>query len=354
MSATVAAGVGTSAAGEGGLLGEELAAFERTLGAALAAQGEYLTEVEMRLYAGGKRLRPRVLMLSARAVQDEGARGRPLPDKAVRAATSLEMLHVASLVHDDIVDRAEDRRGAPSVSAARGRDVALVVGDLQFVQALRCFADAVETERDMQLVRMVLAVGYRICCGQLDEMAVERDAPTAELRASYMRTADRKTAILFALACECGAALGGGGHGAALMLGRYGRALGRSFQIMDDLRDLVEPAERAGKPRAADLAQGRLSLPLILAGDGLPPDGPARAALRGERLAPAAALAAAAEVAAGEGFTGAYAEARRQALRALAALRELPPSDYTAALRELALEVVDRGFADRGAGEGQG
>src|SRR5271156_2631672 len=184
MSATAAVREGRPAAGGDDLLRDELAAFERALAAALAAQEEYLTEVELRLYAGGKRLRPRVLMLSARAVQSGEDRRLALPDKAGRAATSLEMLHVASLVHDDIVDDADDRRGVPSVSAARGRDVALVIGDLQFVQALRCFADAVETERDMELVRMVLAVGYRICCGQLDEMAVEREAGVEELRAA--------------------------------------------------------------------------------------------------------------------------------------------------------------------------
>jgi len=337
-----------SAAAE--LLAGELAAFERALEDALAPQADYLTAVERALYRRGRRVRPTLLLLCARIAQPAAAHAGPLPGKVVRAAVSLELLHVATLIHDDVVDDAAVRRGGPSVNAARGRDAALLLGDLQFVQALRCFAAAVDGERDMELVRLVLDAGFDLCRGQLDELAAP-SAPgaaplaTAALRERWLRTIDRKTAALFGLACECGALLGGGRRRLAALLGRSGRLLGRAFQAMDDLRDLVEPQASSGKPRGADLAQGRVSLPLILAADELAPDSPARAVLSGERVPAALVADAADEVAATRGFLAAYAQARSYALEAADLLELLPRSPYRRALAALAHDVVDRGFA---------
>lgn len=335
-----------SAAAAAELLADELAAFDRSLDAALEPQADYLSEVERTLYRRGKRVRPMLLMLSARLAQPATASPQPLPAKTVRAAVSLEMLHVATLIHDDIVDSAATRRGIASVNAARGRDVALLVGDLQVVQALRCVAGAVSTQSDMTLVRLVLDAGFNLCRGQLDELAATPAMSPDELRERCLRTIDRKTAVLFGLACEAGALLGGGRRRAAWALGRYGRLLGRAFQLMDDLRDLVEPETRSGKPRGADLAQGRVALPVIYACAELPPDSPAHAALRGERVPPELVERAADEVAGTGGFLRAYAEARDAVLEAVDMLRPFPDGEYRGALEAFAYDVVNRGFSN--------
>lgn len=328
------------------LLADELKGFDRALDAALKPQDGYLTEVERTLYRRGKRTRPILLLLSARLVESPDAAREPMSAKTIRAAVSLEMLHVATLIHDDIVDDAASRRGVSSVNAARGRDVALLVGDLQFVQALRCFAAAVSTEADMQLVRLVLDAGFNLCRGQLDELAAPEALDVTAMHERWARTAHRKTATLLGLACEAGALLGGGRKRAAWQLGRYGRLLGRAFQIMDDLRDMIEPETHSGKPRGADLAQGRATLPLIYACDDLAADSPARLALRAERVPPDLVEQAADDVVATAGFMRAYAEARATVIEAVTLVEAFPQSPYRQALEALAYDIVNRGFTD--------
>lgn len=129
-----------------GLMAAEMQGFERELANALQPQQGYLTDAEMSLYRGGKKLRPLMLLLTARLFRPEGE----LPNKVLRASASLEMLHVASLIHDDIIDHASLRRGHASVNAARGTEMAIMIGDMQFLQAVRCFVDAIEDENDMR------------------------------------------------------------------------------------------------------------------------------------------------------------------------------------------------------------
>src|SRR5947209_2222585 len=149
------------------LIAEDLGRFEQGLETALAAQAEYLTATEYEMYRRGKKLRPLMLLLSSRLIA--GA-VRELPQKAINAAVSLEMLHVATLVHDDIVDVAPSRRGLSTVYSERGTEMAVLIGDLQFIQAVRCFAEGINAQEDMHLVRLVLDVGFKICCGELDEI----------------------------------------------------------------------------------------------------------------------------------------------------------------------------------------
>ena len=176
---------------------------------ALEPQKPYLSDAEYNMYRHGKKIRPLMLLLSARLVF-EGAADEPLARKAIFAAVSAEMLHVATLIHDDIVDRAPIRRGGESIHAARGTEMAILIGVLQFVQAIRCFANAIDAEEDMNLVRMVLNTAFKICCGEIDELQTDLTSHPRALRDRYMQTIERKTAVLFGLACECGAALGGG------------------------------------------------------------------------------------------------------------------------------------------------
>ncbi|GHF52925.1 polyprenyl synthetase [Streptomyces mashuensis] len=324
------------------LLADELPRYEGILDTALAPQRPYLTENEYALYGSGKRLRPAVLLLCARLAQESG----PLPEKALRGAVSLEMLHIATLVHDDVVDGSALRRGLPSVNAVRGTETAVLVGDLQFVQAVRGFADAIEHGDDMRLVRLVLDAAFEICCGELDELTVDPSWDPAVLTDRYWRTAERKTAELFGLAAESGVLLAGGHRSDARRAGFYGRRIGRAFQVMDDLFDLVQDPADSGKPLGVDLLRRRASLPLIYAMAELGPGHRVSRVMRGEDLGdqdgPDGIRRVTAEIRASSGFARAYADARAQALDAIEHLRPFPAGRYRHALEDLALHVVDR------------
>lgn len=321
------------------LLAEDMERYHAEIETALAPQADYLTDVERQMYTRGKKIRPVMMMLSARMLHGPG----PLPDKVIKGAASLEMLHVATLIHDDIIDDALVRRGLPSVSASRGSHTALLVGDMQFVQALRGFVDAIEVDRDMGLVKLVLDTAFDICRGELDELDAPWCGDTAQMRAHYFRTIDRKTAVLFGLACEAGVTLAGGRTHQARRAGFFGRRFGRAFQVMDDILDIVQSAATAGKTPGTDLVQGRWSLPLIHAVEVLGPDhAVARAMIDRVPPAPAALARCLGDIKASTAIDASYAEARDAALESLFYLQPFPASPYREALEDLAMYVVDR------------
>jgi heptaprenyl diphosphate synthase len=324
------------------LIANDLARFELALAEALKPQAEYLTDAEYEIYRRGKKLRPTILLLSARLCSPAGQ--EDLPDKVIKASASLEMLHVATLIHDDIVDVAPTRRGLKTVYSERGTEVAVLVGDLQFIQAIRCFADGIDAQEDMALVRQVLDVGFRICCGELDEIMTDPNWEPAQLEKVYFRTVERKTAILFGLACESGATLSGGGKRASFYLSRYGRRFGSAFQIMDDIFDLMRPEELSGKAPGTDLAQGRVTLPVIYALRYLPDPETIRRILRREAFTPEELQSAVEAITASEGLMKAYSKAREMALEAADFLTEFPPSPYRDALSDIAHYIVNRGY----------
>ncbi|MEU8546117.1 polyprenyl synthetase family protein [Streptomyces roseoverticillatus] len=320
------------------LLAGDQPPFDEFLAEALAPQQEYLSDTERALYQHGKRLRPAVLLLAARMIHGS----TPLPRKAVQGAVSLEMLHVATLIHDDIIDDSALRRGLPSVNAARGMETAVLVGDLQFVQAIRGFVRAIDRDRDMALVELVLDTAFQIGCGELDELRTDMSLDPVELIQRYWHTADRKTAVLFGLAAEAGVTLAGGRSSDARRAGFFGRRLGRALQVMDDLFDLAQDEAGSGKPRGMDLLRRRASLPLLYAMEELGPDHRVSRVLRGEPLDATGLERCVAQVRATTGFSRAYADARTQALEAIELLRPFPASRYRYALEDLALHIVDR------------
>jgi heptaprenyl diphosphate synthase len=323
------------------LVADDMARFGTLLERALEPQKEYLTRAEHELYRRGKRLRPLMLLLSAHLARG-GDERRALPDKVVQAAVSLEMLHVATLIHDDIVDASPLRRGLTTVYADRGTEMAVLIGDMQFIQAVRGFADNVENERDMALVRIVLDTGFNICRGEIDELQTDPDAPPDVLRNRYLRTVDRKTAMLFGLACESGALLMNAGTRATYFVSRFGRAFGRAFQIMDDLLDCVRAASDSGKPQGADLARRRLSLPIVYALAELPADHAVQRIVRGARLEPEELKAALDDVVLSAGYLRAYSEAREAVAQGVNYLEPFPDGPYRRALADIAAGVVDR------------
>ena len=325
------------------LVAPELDALEARLEQVLASQREYLSDAELAFYRSGKRLRPLLLLLSAHVA------GRPprerLPAKVIAAAVSLELTHAGSLIHDDIVDAAPMRRGLPTVAASRGYELALVIGDLQWVQAARAISDHMEGADDIALMREFLEAGEQTCRGQLDEMLAAAGTGS-ELVRRYYRTVDRKTGRLVSFACEAGARLAGGFPGVVGGLRRFGTWLGRAFQVMDDVLDLMRPAAAAGKEPLAYLRQGRLSLPLIYALDELDGDHFLHRLATGGRLTDAELHEGVRLLRRGDGWCRAIGDARAIVARARAELGLLPDGPHRDALDDLAAHVVGQGFLD--------
>lgn len=324
-----------------GLMATDMLGFERELALALEPQQGYLSEVEMAIYRGGKKLRPLMLLLTARFFQNEGE----LPNKVYRASASLEMLHVASMIHDDIIDHASLRRGQGSINAKRGTEMAILIGDMQFLQAVRCFVEAIEDQDDMQLVKWVLDSAFDICRGEIDEMTTQAYWHPDALLSRYLTTIDRKTAVLFSLACEAGAALMRSRTSDLRRLGAFGRAMGRAFQMMDDIFDLSHSSETAGKRKGVDLHQRRLTLPIIHAMKLFGDAHPMVLYLRSQETQSVEQLNAwVDDIRRSDAFALAYAQARDTALQAVEYLQPLPASPYRQALQEITMFVVDRPY----------
>jgi geranylgeranyl pyrophosphate synthase len=304
-----------------------MARLEERLGVVAASHGELLAEYAgSTIRAGGKRLRPLLVFLSA---------GGPPPgaeldhDGVLRAAVAVELVHSATLVHDDVLDGAQLRRGRPTVVATAGRDIATATGDLLFSRA---FAELAANGRPDE-IRVLSDASSALAKGELlqREDAWNVDVP----RDRYLRRCDLKTARLFQAACRLGALEGGG---EAQALGDFGRRIGLAFQLLDDVLDVSGPAERTGKHRGTDLLDGTVTLPLILARERDPEL--AALDLRAVRTADQAEAVCEAIAA-----TGVLEEARTEALEMVAAAKgDLPalPDGPRAAIELVADSVADR------------
>ena len=196
------------------------------------------------LEAGGKRLRPMLVLLCAGEEAGEGA---------VRAAAAIELIHMATLVHDDVLDAAPLRRGRPTVAATSGRDRAVATGDLLFSRAFALLAAAGES----RAIELLSTASVALARG---ELAQRQDAYDTSISADrYLERCRLKTAALF----ECACLLGRDEES----LGAFGAAIGLAFQLLDDVLDVSGPPERTGKARGTDLLDGTVTLPLILAAE---------------------------------------------------------------------------------------
>ena len=323
------------------LVKEDMDRYAVALEVALEPQMPYLTDIELEIYKRGKKIRPLMLILSARMMW--GSK-EPLPQKVINAAVSTEMLHVATLIHDDIIDHAPMRRGIPSVNQHRGIDMAILIGDLQFVQAIRCFTNSIETERDMHLVRLVLDSAFRICCGEIDELQTDPDWDFLTLKASYFQTIERKTAILFGVACECGVALGGGHTREANRIGFFGRRIGRAFQIIDDVFDIARSLDDTGKFPGTDLARKRLSLPIIYAMNELGQEHIVTKIMKGTPFTQDDLMEGLTAIRHSEGFVQSLLDARSEIIDSMRYLDTFPDNEYRTALSDIAYYVVNRRY----------
>ena len=318
----------------GECLRERMVAIERHLERVTAEAGEPLAEyATATVVAGGKRLRPLLVVLAAESAG--GPDGRAAGEEAlVRAAVAVELVHSATLVHDDVIDGAQLRRGRPSVAAAAGRKLAVATGDLLFSRA---FAELARNGDEAQLQALSDA-SSALAQGELLQRE-DAYAPNVEV-ARYLHRCELKTAALFEAACRLGALVAvDASRALADALGAFARRIGLAFQLLDDVLDVSGPVERTGKARGTDLLDGTVTLPLILARerdrepaafDLASLEGPEQAERLCERIA----------------ATGALEEARDRALalvaRAKAELPAILPDGRGALLDLVADAVVER------------
>jgi geranylgeranyl pyrophosphate synthase len=203
------------------------------------------------LTSEGKRLRPLLLVLCARM-------GEPERGDLLRAAVAIEVLHTATLIHDDIVDRAESRRGEPTTVARYGRETAIAAGDYLFAEA---FSELAEVG-DPRLVRAFSEASEGLAAGELEQYRAS--GATIDVEA-YLEHIRKKTAGLFKAACVAGGTLGGLSLRQIDSLATYGQALGIAFQMSDDIMDLVGKPGLMGKGIGTDLVEGTMTLPIIFA-----------------------------------------------------------------------------------------
>jgi geranylgeranyl pyrophosphate synthase len=249
MSNTAQAQLSAVLTAGGAELAEQLERTEQRLTQVAAGHGDELRRhAERTLTAGGKRLRPVLVFLCA-----------PEPDeRLVAAGAAVELLHMATLVHDDVLDGAELRRGRATVFADGGRAAATATGDLLFSRA---FAELAAAGSEAA-VAALSAASSALARGELMQRA---DAFSEEVTPErYLERCRLKTASLFEASCRLGALFGGRPELAGA-LGAFGERLGVAFQVLDDVLDVAGPPERTGKPRGADLLDGTVTLPLILA-----------------------------------------------------------------------------------------
>jgi geranylgeranyl pyrophosphate synthase len=280
--------------------------------------------------AGGKRLRPLLVILAA-AGQVRGS-----GDGLVRAAAAVELVHSATLVHDDVLDLAPLRRGRPTVFATAGRAAATQTGDLLFARAFALLA----ANGDPAQVRALSDAGSALARGELLQRADAFDAAISLER--YLLRCELKTARLFEAACVLGALESGdrdgmGGTASADALREFGRRIGLAFQILDDVLDVAGPAERTGKHRGTDLLDGTVTLPFILARE----RDPALGALDPRMMSDPPNPAAAEEICDRIVATGALDEARAVALEHVAAAKAVIPSGLADRERDALLLVAD-------------
>src|SRR5215470_1251222 len=232
------------------LLRDDLSAIEREFGRDTVSGVEAITEIgEYLRNGGGKRIRPALLLLSSKLFHYQG-RG------AIRLGAVVEIIHTATLVHDDIIDEAEIRRGRPSANTQWGNAKCVLAGDWLYMQA---FKIAVQ-ERNFRVLDLLIDLTQQMVEGELLQMETLGRCISLE---EHFDLIHRKTACLFSVSMRLGAILGKATDDEENRLGEYGRNLGLAFQIVDDALDLTASEQVLGKPVASDLREGKVTMAVI-------------------------------------------------------------------------------------------
>ncbi|HBB90138.1 MAG TPA: polyprenyl synthetase family protein [Blastocatellia bacterium] len=292
----------------------------------IAYLGDYLRE------SGGKRVRPALTILSNYAVGGAGSRYN-----SIRMATVMEFLHTATLVHDDIIDKADTRRNRPTVNALYGNETAVLMGDWLYMSAFETSL----AERSLPILDILTRVTRKMTEGELLQLTTLNRTDVSEQH--YLDIIQRKTAYLFSACCEVGGILGNAGEQEQKALADYGFNLGMAFQLTDDLLDFTSSDDKLGKAVGVDLLGGKVTLPLIylMAADSSARDLVEAVMVDGsyesvERSRLLAALERVGALERARSRADEYAEAAGRAIE------NLPASEYSQALQSIPTYVLDR------------
>lgn len=230
---------------------QELHVVEENLRNLLLDKDAFISEaINKILYAGGKRLRPALLLLSAKICNYSGERG-------IKLATAIELIHTASLIHDDIIDNDTLRRGIPTINSQFGDTTSVILGDFLYSLVFEMLAE----DGDIDIIRCVANTTSKMAKGDLRQVLNKFNTDLTE--ENYLAINADKTASLISCACWVGAMIGKQSNGEVDILERYGLNLGMAFQITDDLLDIIADEKVFGKPLGSDIREGKLTLPLI-------------------------------------------------------------------------------------------
>jgi geranylgeranyl pyrophosphate synthase len=309
----------------------ELEDFEQRLHATVRADlGPVAEAMEQILEAGGKRLRPALVFLAA-------GLGSPTRMNDVhRAAMAIEFIHNATLIHDDLIDGAPTRRGLRTIHETLGPNPAIIIGDYYFAKGANLMSSIGNPEIDALLSETVMT----ICFGEMLQLTSQRryDQSLEE----YYAKIERKTAVLLAASTYCGAVLGSLDEAQVEAMRRFGRLLGMSFQIADDVLDYLATEAEVGKPVGNDLKQGTVTLPLMLARHDPAVNGRLDAVLGKGTLQDEDYAEVVRIVRGSRGIDESYGYAKAFGDKARAELQAFPPSAYRDAFESLTYYVVGR------------
>ncbi len=311
-------------------LQEGLARVEAALLEAVDHEDPFIARASGHLAeAGGKRFRPLLTLLASELGAGAG-------DDVVAAATAVELTHLASLYHDDVMDAAEVRRGAPSVNAKYDNTTAILIGDLLFGTA-----SAIVAELGADAVRIQADTFVRLCAGQIRD---DRPCPPGEDPvAYYLRVLEDKTGALIATAARYGAMFSGCPPRTVAVMREYGERLGMAFQLADDLIDVASESEHTGKTPGTDLREGKATLPVLyVRASRDPADDHLKALLASDLRDDARLEEALTLLRRHPAMERARAHTHAVAERAQVVLAPLPEGDAKAALLALATGVVTR------------
>lgn len=230
---------------------EDLGVVEQDIKAIVQSRDQLLTKTSLHLLnAGGKRLRPAFALLAGRMFNYSLEKLLPL-------AVALELIHMASLVHDDVVDDSLTRRGTPTVKANWGNKISMHTGDYLFAKSLVL----ISSYKEPLISRVLAETSVKMCEGEIHQISTAYSANQSWR--DYFYRIERKTALLIAASCQLGAVAAGASEREHKRLRRYGHQLGMAFQITDDILDMVADQKVLGKPIGGDLRQGILTMPVI-------------------------------------------------------------------------------------------
>jgi octaprenyl-diphosphate synthase len=314
------------------LVHEELEQVEQQIGLESVASADAVTTIGRYLQAsGGKRLRPTLLLLSSKLIGPAGP-------SAIRLGAVVEIIHAATLVHDDVIDAAQTRRGRPSTNVQWGNHTCVLAGDWLYMQAFQIAL----RERNFHILDLLIGLTQMMVEGELFQL--ERIGRIDVTEADCMELVHRKTACLFSVCAKLGALVAGADSATEEKLGEFAWSLGMAFQLVDDVLDFTAHEKVLGKPVGNDLREGKVTLPLVYALERASPEERARVEtiLRERNYDKVPFREVRALLSAYRGIERVRERAQGFTDKARASISEFPESPYQRALHAITDLITDR------------